>query len=133
MRLLDLHPQLYRLEVRVERQTRVLGDPLKWKSGDPTEDFVGPREYNVPVTLLAEAGGIMFECPVCRDHKILCWFRDRGIPDSTAPKPGRWKAIGTDLNDLTLGPGLNGKSSVLLEGGCNAHFNVVNGEVIPPR
>jgi hypothetical protein len=129
MKLTDLSARLIRREERTETWTRVLGNPLAWKPGDPTEQVTGPREYHVPAATLAEAQGVMYLCPKCHDHSVLCWFSGRDVPDSAVPGPGRWQAVGTGLHDLTFGPGPSGRSSVQLTGGCNAHFNVVNGEI----
>lgn len=81
------------------------------------------------------AHGISFLCPVCFQknngpvgtHSMICWFNGRGVPDSINPGPGRWNPSGTGYNDLTfVGPGA---TSVLLTGGCNAHFHIVNGQI----
>lgn len=86
------------------------------------------------VDTLAEADGIMFVCPKCfitrggraGAHSIICWFKGK-VPDTLDPKPGRWNPSGTGLGDLTfVGPG---STSVLLQGGCNAHFHVVKGQI----
>lgn len=78
----------------------------------------------------------MFDCPKCTatnggpvgTHKVLCWFRDRGVPDNEVPGPGRWWAAGTGYGDLTL---TAPSSSILLPGpgGCLWHGYVTNGEV----
>lgn len=139
MKLVDLEPQFYRFELRIEPTIRCVGDASKWKSGDPTEEVIGPREYYVKVDALAEAQGIKFLCPACfvtnggsvGTHSVLCWFLNRGVPDNVTPGPGRWTASGTNYHDLTLGPGQNGKSSVQLLGdGCKWHGHVINGNVI---
>lgn len=80
-----------------------------------------------------EADGILFLCPVCfknnngsaGTHSVICW-RPR-VPLTVFPKPGRWEFEGTGYNDLTL---VAGSSSILLNGGCNAHFFIKNGEII---
>lgn len=130
MRLLDLDPQLYRRLVRKETWQQVVGDPLAWKAGDPTEEVTGDREYYDPVTTLDKADGLMLTCPKCLDHKVLCWFYGK-VSDDVAPLPGRWAPSGTGLHDLTFVP--NPRSSQvsvhLTGGGCGAHFNVADGEV----
>lgn len=77
------------------------------------------------------ADGISFICPKCFDgngrkregvHSVICW--DPSVPQTTSPKPGRWRLVGTDYEDLSL---VAGSSSVLLNGGCAAHFFVENG------
>jgi hypothetical protein len=67
-------------------------------------------------------------------HYIICWFRNpRGadrVPDDAQPLPGRWWIEGTSLDDLTLAHGAPHMArSVLLQGGCNAHFCVTAGEI----
>lgn len=96
---------------------------------------------------LAEAQGVMFQCPKCATgkeageeldpfrgprrfvrgaHHIICWFAGRGVPDSADPKPGRWNPSGTGLDDLTfVGPGA---ASVLLTMGCGWHGFVKGGD-----
>lgn len=56
---------------------------------------------------IANAQGVMFECPTCGRHSILVWFKDRGVPDSAEPGPGRWTVSGTGFSDLTLHPSIN--------------------------
>lgn len=87
------------------------------------------------VDTLAEAQGISFLCPVCFSrkgtsvgvHSMICWFANRGVPDNKTPGPGRWNPQGAGYNDLTF-VGSGGRS-VLLQGGCNAHFFIENGGV----
>jgi hypothetical protein len=84
---------------------------------------------------LATAQGIVFVCPRCfvnkgglvGAHSIMCWFNNRGVPPTLNPLPGRWNPSGTGYTNLSfVGPGA---CSVLIEGGCNAHFLIGNGEV----
>lgn len=64
---------------------------------------------------IAQAHGVMFLCPTCLKknggpvgtESVLCWFRDRGVPDDVFPGPGRWIASGTGFGDLTLSPSVN--------------------------
>lgn len=80
----------------------------------------------------AEADGVMFLCPKCFEvnggsvgtHSVICW-RPR-VPQTWNPKPGRWEFEGSSLDDLTL---VAGSSSVLLTGGCEAHFYVRRGHI----
>jgi hypothetical protein len=84
------------------------------------------------VESIGEADGIIFLCPVCftankgniGTHSIICWRPH--IPQSVTPGPGRWQFVGTGYGDLTLQAG---SSSILLTGGCNAHFFIRNGEI----
>lgn len=82
------------------------------------------------VDKIEDADGISFLCPKCKDgethqHSIICW--QPKVPQTITPTPGRWNFIGTCYDDLTL---KNGSSSILLNGGCNAHFWITNGEII---
>lgn len=85
------------------------------------------------VESLGEADGIAFLCPQCfRDnggpkatHSIICWQPTVG--KRMQPGPGRWHLYGTDFDDLSFVG--DSSSSVLLTGGCNAHFFVSNGEI----
>lgn len=85
------------------------------------------------VDKIEEAQGIIFLCPKCflenkgskGTHSVICW--NPTVPQDRNPKPGRWNLVGTGYDDLSL---VNGSSSVALNGGCNAHFYVKNGEII---
>lgn len=85
------------------------------------------------VNTVAEADGVFFLCPKCFEtnkgpvgtHGVHCWFK--GVPDSYVPGPGRWNPSGTTIDDLSLVP--PGMCSVQLNGGCNAHFLVTNGQI----
>ncbi|APU88982.1 hypothetical protein Rctr197k_187 [Virus Rctr197k] len=84
--------------------------------------------YNKPghitrVLTLAEADGVMFLCPKCETHTVICWFRDRLVPVDESPAPGRWTPSGADIHDLTLSPSIN-----LLGEGCRWHGFVRNGD-----
>ena len=90
------------------------------------------------VESIAAAQGIKFLCPKCfaenggevGTHAVICWSRSRGVTEAEHPGPGRWKIEGTGFSDLTLNadpPGTN--RSVQLNGGCNWHGFVTNGEV----
>lgn len=90
-----------------------------------------------PATL-ADAHGILFLCPVCfkfKDgpigtHSVLCWFRDRGVPDSAQPGPGRWAVSGTGFADLTLQPSVQLLPPEMKCGDQPAwHGFITNGEV----
>jgi hypothetical protein len=88
------------------------------------ERVVEPGKKYEEVDSLDLAQGVRFECPQCGKHQVLCWFRNRGVPDSETPGPGRWEASGTGAHDLTLSP------SVHLSGpGCGWHGFVRNGEI----
>jgi hypothetical protein len=124
MKITDLEPQFVRLEFPVETWTRVTPD-------GGTEEVTGPREHHVHVDSLAEAQGVRFLCPKCFNevdehaHMVLCWFRDRDVPDDAQPGPGRWNASGTGYGDLSLSP------SVALTSGCMWHGHVQAGSAVP--
>ena len=84
---------------------------------------------------IGEADGVRMLCPKCYadppvgpvgTHSLICWSPK--VSQDHAPKPGRWELFGTSLDDLTL---IAGSSSVLLQGGCGAHFFVRAGRIIP--
>ena len=93
--------------------------------------------YHVPVPTFGAAQGVIFLCPKCfatnngpiGTHKVICWSRSRGVPDSASPGPGRWVMAGTGLHDLTLNadPPSTGRS-IALRGGCEWHGFITNGE-----
>lgn len=135
MKLTELEPQFYRYETRVEEYTVVVGDPLTWKEGDPTQQVTRPRQYKIPVETLAEAQGVCFLCPVCfvtnggRIGTHLCevTFEGRGAEPTQGTQnergPVRWTVAGTGVDDLTTTP------SILLLGGCGWHGYITAGEV----
>jgi hypothetical protein len=94
------------------------------------------KTYQMYVSL-AEAHGVQFLCPKCfaandgkvGTHYVICWFRNRGVPDDLTPKPGRWTPSGTDIDDLTFVPGEPPMAvSILLTSGCGWHGYVSNGD-----
>lgn len=91
----------------------------------------------VSVDSIADAHGVRFLCPKCfaanggkvGTHSVICWSRSAGAPDSAVPGPGRWKLDGTGLDDLTLNADPpSGARSVQLNGGCDWHGFVTNGD-----
>ena len=84
------------------------------------------------VESIDDADGIIFLCPVCfkknngpvGTHSVICW--QPHVPLTRSPKPGRWNFVGAGIHDLTLKAG---SSSIKLEGGCNAHFFIRNGNI----
>jgi hypothetical protein len=134
MKLRDLDARFIRYEDRIEKYEQVLGDPRTWKHGDPTETITGPRTYLVPVPTLAEAHGIVFDCPcaTCRQpesfsQRVEATFLGRGVADdkgshNKAGKPTRWVVVsGSGLDDLTLQP------SIQIEDACKWHGFVTAG------
>lgn len=87
-----------------------------------------------PDVTLDRADAVMFLCPKCftenggpvRTHRVIC-NRPRVplIPEKYVG-PGRWEFQGTGIDDLTL---VAGSSSILLQGGCGAHFFIRNGGI----
>lgn len=82
-----------------------------------------------------QAQGIMFACPKCfatnngliGTHYVEVTFQGKNVPDNEGShnkegKPTRWNASGTGFGDLTLTP------SILLNGGCEWHGYITNGE-----
>jgi hypothetical protein len=138
--LRDLEAKLVRLEVRVEKCRRVRPEVWAVRQEGPfaDEDFYdweGPTDHIVEVDAIALADGVMFLCPKCFDdppigpigtHSVICWSPTIG--QDHGPKPGRWNLVGTSIDDLTL---VAGSSSVLLQGGCDAHFFVRDGRIVP--
>lgn len=102
-------------------------------------DPAKPRgAYDCKGITFEQAQGVMFLCPRCflanngavGTHSILCWFRERGVPDDLDPKPGRWTPTGTGIDDLTFVPGVPPKmTSIKLDSGCCAHFFIERGVV----
>jgi len=81
---------------------------------------------------IEDAQGVMFLCPKCYrakggpvgTHSVLCWFRNRDVPDAELPGPARWTVSGTGLADLTLAPSVH-----LLPPSCGWHGWIQDGEV----
>lgn len=111
-----------------------MAGPLKLADLEPELLVAGDNKGNSyrKTDSLEEAQGVWFQCPACYvrnggpvgTHYVLCWFRDRGVPDNWDPRPGRWAPSGSGLADLTLSP------SVHLSGpGCGWHGFVQAGKV----
>lgn len=85
------------------------------------------------VDSIGDADGVEFLCPKCfaanagpiGTHAVICW--SPSVPQDTSPTPGRWEMKGAGIEDLTL---VAGSSSVLLKGGCAAHFFVRDGAIV---
>lgn len=103
MKLTELEPRFVTRIIRNEEVLTTRGKQMR------------DVEYIGHPTTLAEAQGVQFLCPACfaknggavGTHMVLCWFKDRGIPDSAVPGPGRWKVSGTGFDDLTLTPSVD--------------------------
>jgi hypothetical protein len=138
--LRELDARFIRLEVVVEKVRRVREEvfaarPTGPFMDDDTYEWEGPRDHIVDVDAIGQADGIRMLCPKCYDdppvgpvgtHSLICWSPK--ISQDHVPRPGRWNFVGTSIDDLTL---VAGSSSVLLQGGCDAHFFVRNGRVVP--
>lgn len=123
MKLTDLEPEWVSRIIRHEEVLTTSGKVMR------------DQEYHGHPATLAEAQGVLFLCPKCfaknsgsvGTHSVICWFRDRGIPDDAEPSPGRWMPSGTGFHDLTLTPSVD-----LTERGKAPdewHGFVTNGEV----
>lgn len=138
----DLEARFIRHEVRIEQKRFVkpavfAAKPSGPYSDDDIEERLGPVEYLPIVETLTEADGVWFLCPKCfaanggsvGTHSVICWFVGK-VSDDVEPKPGRWTPTGTGLLDLTFVPSAGRSHSVLLTGGCTAHFFVTNGDAV---
>ncbi|MCA0447651.1 MAG: hypothetical protein LCH54_15625 [Bacteroidetes bacterium] len=115
MRLITLSPQFLKLDIL------------------PGENPAAANHHHV-VSDINNADGIWFLCPKCYMdggmtgkgvHSIICWTPK--VSTEVNPKPGRWNLVGTNFRDISL---VAGSSSILLNGGCNAHFWIRDGEII---
>lgn len=137
MTLLELEPEFFRYEERIETWKQIVGDHETWEArGNPTKEVTGPRVHYIIVEDLAKAQGMWFLCPKCSKvnggrvgtHMCHVTFADRGVPDhvgthNSKGKTVRWVVSGSGPHDLTLSP------SILLEGGCNWHGFVKQGKI----
>ena len=57
------------------------------------------------------AQGVLFECPKCHGHQVLCWFKNPRnapiVPADAKPGPGRWIFTGDSIDTLTLEPSVD--------------------------
>lgn len=57
------------------------------------------------------AQGVLFICPKCGSHSVLCWFNNPRkasiVPAEAFPKPGRWTFSGDTVETLTLEPSVD--------------------------
>lgn len=93
---------------------------------------------SVIVPSVDQAQGVRFLCPVCflrngrkrpGAHSVICWSSSAGVPEITRPGPGRWRLVGTTLDDLRLMEEPGKSRSVLLLGGCAWHGFVTAGNI----
>lgn len=117
MRLVDLDPEWifdYKTNEQHQRVMRRANDSHTHIAHGPDAEGYD-RRADIPELSIANAQGVMFLCPVCfkknggsrGTESVLCWFKDRGVPDDAVPGPGRWAASGTGFEDLTLSPSVN--------------------------
>jgi hypothetical protein len=100
---------------------------------DPAFLVIEPGRARRLTDAIAGADGVWFLCPKCfaanggpvGTHRIICWAPH--VPQTEPPAPGRWHLRGTGLGDLSLVG--DAASSVLLTGGCAAHFHVRDGAI----
>lgn len=97
---------------------------------EPT--FVGeykqqPRESYRELPSVDGAQGVLFICPLCGNHSVICWFTNpRNAPTVTAdayPRPGRWAFTGETLDALSLSPSIDLSRS----DGCKWHGCIKEG------
>jgi len=89
------------------------------------------REFKF-VEGIGEADGVEFLCPKCfinncgaeGTHRVICWSPKVSL--HIGPNPGRWRLVGTGIDDLSL---VGSSNSVQLLGGCFAHFFIERGEI----
>lgn len=136
MRLTDLDAELVRWEERPHPNNYAAeGFDCNTPEGIAAWEAAGrPRAMQLVmphVETLAEAQGVMLDCPKCRNHSVIIAFADRGVKDnwgtrSSDGRPTRWQVVGgTGLNDLTLSPSIDCTPS---NPNC-WHGFITNGEV----
>lgn len=78
------------------------------------------------------AQGLLFICPKCGNHSILCWFKNPrnapAVPIETYPKPGRWEFGGDEINSITLTPSVDLSQGKNDKDSCLWHGFVKNGD-----
>lgn len=90
-------------------------DPLERQRYGIVEGDMSARTFLPKAATLAEAQGVIFDCPVCKNpgHSIQVAFRDRGVLDHHGTRgkdgqPTRWQVVaGTGFEDLTLSPSID--------------------------
>lgn len=102
------------------------------KLADLEPTFVG--NYNSETHAMRQldsvegAQGVIFVCPKCGNHAVLCWFRNPHnapvVPDDALPGPGRWTFNGDSFDVLTLSPSIDLSRGA---GECNWHGFITNG------
>jgi Family of unknown function (DUF6527) len=134
VKLRDLEAQLTKHSAPITTWSRLKAgiDPLRgnWTESD-FEEVTGPKSVFTFVATLTEADGVLFICPKCAGtdrHRVRIGFR--GIAElgsyghNKKGEPVLWDMSGSGIDDLVLTP------SIQLEGGCNWHGYVRNGDVV---
>lgn len=118
IKLIDLDAEFVRWEDRPNPagraadgfSTETAEDCARWTAaGCPRQ----PSTYLPTVATLAEAQGVVFDCPKCRNHSIMIAFQGRGVLDHQATRasngrPTRWNVVGgSGLQDLSLSPSID--------------------------
>lgn len=83
-------------------------------------------DYLPAMAAVADAHGVMFECPKCHNHSVLVWFKDRPQLHGAWEPLARWTATGHTLHDLTLTPSINLDTPGAT--GCKWHGWLMNGD-----
>lgn len=130
VRLSELDPHWIRYEWRDDTWQQIVGPHETWEErGRPSVKVTGRREHTLLQGVTFEtAQGVLFNCPCGSGHIVMASFAGRGLTDdqgthNKAGQPVRWTTSGSTFDDLTLQP------SILLEGGCNWHGFITNGDV----
>lgn len=136
MKLSELEPEFYRYDRRMMGVDMCIGDPATWRErGCPSEHRDELRDVRTPAPF-PEAQLLWFICPKCAHekgttvgcHYIEVTFADRGVlaDQGVTNKKGeyvRWNVSGAGFDNLTITP------SILIEGGCEWHGFITNGEI----
>lgn len=114
MRLTELDPEFIRWEDRTE----------------VVDGMLVTRAYLPSASSLADAQGILFDCPKCRNHSVQVAFAGRAVADhhgthASDGRPTRWQVSGSAFDDLTLTPSVDCTPS---DPNC-WHGHITNGEV----
>jgi hypothetical protein len=106
LRLLDLHPRWVLIH--------------RWDTPDGTQHFTNGDSR------LRHGGGLSFDCPAHRDHRLVVFFENPidGLPPEQSV-PHRWQRTGETFETLTLAPSVNAQ---VADPTC-WHGFIANGEI----
>lgn len=135
-RLTELHPWLIKYHEEMQDVNMIDGDQETWRErGCPSHVEHRSVEIRTEAATIQEAHGVQFLCPLCFEankgevgtHLVEVTFADRNVPNhlGTHNKDGkavRWGVSGTSFDTMTTTP------SILVQGGCNWHGYITNGE-----